>query len=803
MEKLTLQKARTFLHGLTEPTVSTLLRSVLISLVLLLVPILLLVGVDKARQLILSEITVDPVISTFLVYAVCLMNLYVFAQRHRSSGKIIHQAGELTKILIWVILLGPLFGWVWTIYTFTEAGSPLPYISFFLAALLLYDLVANILSLLFDDRSRKNVVERFFDHLFKGLATRIRLTQLFDINPARKHEDKDKEAADFRYYRIKRILFWTVFVSLVYNVINYEIIDFSETIGEYSVLEESHKTETLIIFIVRFFAKMIAFLIRGKLISIILSTLWLLFMYRYWFYMNYFLVQENGKRTLKLIINIIFTVLTVLAVAILMYVGTFPAFDIILIFTLTLRYVLILWPLSIRRIVHNRGLLREDGFLRKIFALNIPAIKLVLSMLFVLLTLIFITDWLAWNDNERRIYEFKTQDYNPQGRQSLASALEGRIGAETGSTQPLILVLGQGGGSRAGATMFNALSRLDSAGYGPNILAIISISGSSNGAGFYLHGKVNGLEGNIHKNTDTLYQHDYVTASLFKMLYTDFVFSEFPRLNFLTSRKNRNEQLMAAEAERSKTIGQSDGVSQLESPWSKLYPDTGTNTLPLFFPVSYNISRAGKAVSSPYSFDIPVSSRGTYYSLYDTLSSNGKELTLGQSIALSEMFPFISASPTIQTPQGKYENYMDGGVYDNIAYEVAHDIYNAVSRARDTLAPERPVVLIAVQNGEVYTDPKYNFKTDASATIGSVTSTIFKTNVIAHSQALEGDLKDRDRLLNVYSYKKYPPRGTPSDSTKQEEDFVVVMSRYLTKKEVSAIDRNVKTWVEKIVKDGL
>lgn len=786
------KKIERFLHRATEPTVSSLLRSVLVSLALLLFPILLLIFVDKAEQLILSEIEKDPVITTFFVYAVCLMNLYVFAQRHRATQNILHEAGRVIQFLIWIILLGPLCLWVWTLFHYADDKSKIV-ISCLLSALFILDLWANTRSLLVDKEYRGNRIEDTSDRFFYWLARRIGLTRLFDLNLDRIQKDLKISTSDFRYYRLKRILFWCVFISLVYNIINYEWFDVSDRFGNRNIGEISSSENNGFNIILKNI---------GAIVIILIA-------YRYWFFMNYFVVQGNRKNIWKIVFNIFFLLITIGAIIMLMRVGTFQAFDIILIFTLTFRYVLILWPLAIRHIVYKWELFSQNGFLRKFFTWNMPVIKLGLSTLLVLMIVIFMVDWLFWNDNERMIYEFKTRDYNPEGRQSLDLAIVERITADT-SKGPIILVLGQGGGSRAGATMFNALSGLDEAEYGKNIFAIISVSGSSNGVGFYLNTKLNGAKKDsiiqIRKNktekdsivispTQILYHYDYVTASLFKMLYTDFVFSEFPQLKIFKNRKNRNEQLMAAEVERSKMITEKNTTSVLEATWSKQYPDTGAGRLPLFFPVSYNVSRGSKVVSSPYAFNITVNSPRTYYSLYDSLGKTGKELTLGQSIALSEMFPFISASATIKTGPCAYENFMDGGVYDNIAYEVAHDIYNAVSKARDTLSPQRPLVIIAVQNGEIYTDPKFRFKTDANAVLTSALNSIFKTNVISHEENLQKDLKGRDKLLHVYSFKKRLINNAPCC---QEKDSTVVMSRFLTRDEIDKIDYNVKAGVKQV-----
>ncbi|MBK9044938.1 MAG: hypothetical protein IPN97_17500 [Saprospiraceae bacterium] len=69
----------------------------------------------------------------------------------------------------------------------------------------------------------------------------------------------------------------------------------------------------------------------------------------------------------------------------------------------------------------------------------------------------------------------------------------------------------------------------------------------------------------------------------------------------------------------SKSFGNKNRLNRLK--WSDLYSDS-LPTLPIFLPVSYNISKGLPAISSPYFYDVP--ERLNYYSILDQLAKEGK-----------------------------------------------------------------------------------------------------------------------------------------------------------------------------------
>ncbi|MBK8514729.1 MAG: hypothetical protein IPL55_00135 [Saprospiraceae bacterium] len=147
---------------------------------------------------------------------------------------------------------------------------------------------------------------------------------------------------------------------------------------------------------------------------------------------------------------------------------------------------------------------------------------------------------------------------------------------------PIFLITGQGGGSRAGSVFFQTLSELDPI-LNNNLLSINTISGSGTGAQFYLSAKfslgdkypdVFKQTSNITKANKILYQQDYISSALFKILFTDYIRSKFIRH---PSPSSRNYELMKLESDQYDHLvdsfnfkaQQMDSLKYLNSDWGK------------------------------------------------------------------------------------------------------------------------------------------------------------------------------------------------------------------------------------------
>ncbi len=391
---------------------------------------------------------------------------------------------------------------------------------------------------------------------------------------------------------------------------------------------------------------------------------------------------------------------------------------------------------------------------------------------------------------------------NTSNQVTLSDSFRKWITNRKNNGKPIIIISGQGGGSRAGCSMYASLAKLDTIDYiKDNILAITTISGSSNGALFYLASKyLNKFpNNNLESNALNLYNNDYVTKSMYKMLFTDrYLYQRFIPTKFI----NRNDNLIDLEsAAFSKTIANNNLEILKKMQWSDWYKDDHA-TLPIFLPISYNISLGKPSISSPYKNDIH--SNFDYHSILDSLKSkNNGIITISQSVSLSQMFPFISASATVGG-----DNYMDGGVYDNFAFESLEALYQTANKLRNEIDTSKKIIIISVENGKI--DHEYQSTTSQlQSLISSVTKSIFHTNPIRHLSNLLSELSSKDTLINLKIYPDIKENPEIKSTNLQDvfkiktDKSYVVMSRYLTKSEVDTIikltDQRIKTSINRAI----
>jgi hypothetical protein len=356
---------------------------------------------------------------------------------------------------------------------------------------------------------------------------------------------------------------------------------------------------------------------------------------------------------------------------------------------------------------------------------------------------------------------------------------------------PIYLVAGQGGGSRAGAAFYTSVSLLDTV-FKNNLLAITTASGSSNGAGFYL-----ALKESITKSTkdsklnlsnvkdvrlmdSILYNRDFISSSLFKVL-----FSDYARLMIGSKKANRsrNSTLMKEETEAFYDLTHHfhlDSVKVLDTTWSAFYNDK-TYLKPLFFPNTYNIEKGVKAISSPVI--LPADKMAPFFDLLGSIENN--DLLIRQSINLSQMFPVISASAQV----GKY-HYLDGGVYDNLSYETLFNLYNLVKEIRDSFRIKRPIILISIVNSDYMSQLTFeDVHTELNATSSAAIQSLFGSNPFTHKQLGLSKLCSKDLFfeLNVFTSSNNPSSKKKNPFRYDPDNSKVLLSRYLNMNNIDTI----------------
>jgi len=325
------------------------------------------------------------------------------------------------------------------------------------------------------------------------------------------------------------------------------------------------------------------------------------------------------------------------------------------------------------------------------------------------------------------------------------------------NSNPIFLVAGQGGGSRAGYWTSSALTKLhthstmenDSSFFYNNCLAISTVSGSSVGAAIYLN-TVHNYSHDINEiltaeNLKSFFERDYISSSIFRLFFINPIqkLLAFPK-------KSRNDQLIKEEKDQYESLLLKEPTNLPLQTYDSKFPiiknsdklNKTSYRVPLFIPNTYNVDKKKKSIISSVSF-------GEKYAhedlLYDMLNENQDSskipeiLSIGSAVNLSQMFPFMSAS-------AKYDSchYYDGGVYDNSGLSTLRDIYSVIAPLRDNYKPKSQIILIYLRNGGVQSEDKSDMPQSSLATLLKAASgSIFSANTNRHEHKF---MKSANRL---------------------------------------------------------
>ncbi|MBK8623343.1 MAG: patatin-like phospholipase family protein [Saprospiraceae bacterium] len=720
--------------------------SLVIGYSILFLMIILFFKVDKAKHLIFYDFDrVDPFFSTYLVFIYGFLCAGIFVHHLKTDPLYKDQVTPIEKHLPKALYIGnillamlPSFYWLMILLS----NKPMSHI---------YSIIISV-----------------------GMIGYL-ATLYFNVGPTFRKLDETKDYSSLYFNMnfftgINRFLAFIIISMFVYFYLYYETSMLHKISRVFASVEHTEHWFKHLYFII------IIILVSG-------------------FYQLWEIIKEKmGNWFYPLLVPVMLLSLSLIAI------GTIPALDIILLGAIVLRVILFEMA-EIGKSLYDLFLVNKEkvSVKKRYFALS----KRKKTSVFVLVGVLVIYGFYLTIDEKSKVphYEFLQKDLEQKHTQNilLSEAITRWMKNKKDDPAPVYLIAGQGGGSRAGCAMFSVLSLLDSKpDIKNNILAITTISGSSNGASFYLASRFMGKNhiDSLENRANELYNVDYVTKSLYKLLFTDhFIYKYFVDHTFGKWFKkvrylNRNDNLIQLE---SRSFDNNAKLRKLQ--WSDMYRDT-LPELPIFMPVTYNVSKGLPGISSPYQYDVP--EYKNYYSVLDQLAQKGKTITISQSVALSQMFPMISASAIVDGC-----NYMDGGVYDNGPYESLDNIYQLTRKIRDEIAKEKRIVLITVENGR-FAATNDTITSQLTAVINSVTNSIFTSNPTIHLQEIESlkDVKDSIIRLQIYEPKVEKEKShwlnIPKYFRIKTDTSSVVMSRYLTKGEIKYIVNKAKKEVEKV-----
>ncbi len=310
--------------------------------------------------------------------------------------------------------------------------------------------------------------------------------------------------------------------------------------------------------------------------------------------------------------------------------------------------------------------------------------------------------------------------YNPllsksvTNRESIGDAFKNWVDTDStfidalpeGAEYPLFILAGQGGGSRAAYWMGQTLMNLDAYTDGVfkrHCFAVSAVSGSAPGTAAVLaywkkYEKTPPdfvLRSVFIKN---IFNKNFVSSGLAGNFFGDFFRKQIPT-RWLPI-KDRNQRLQEEEAwcvhralyepelvqeDLMYAFKDISGEAHREdSTWffhqsflSVYYDSLGQlkSRLPYLFTNTCNVQTGKRGIVSPVTVDPSV-----FVDVIDVLSPKGRRdtvinLTIGQSVNISELFPILSASASVDG-----FNYVDGGLYENYGLTTALEIFDACQK---------------------------------------------------------------------------------------------------------------------------
>ncbi len=266
----------------------------------------------------------------------------------------------------------------------------------------------------------------------------------------------------------------------------------------------------------------------------------------------------------------------------------------------------------------------------------------------------------------------------------------------------VMLVAGEGGGSRASFWTSMVLAHLDMKyreDFFSSVFAMSTVSGSSEGAGFYLAYKkyLNNLSGedyieefsNMSDNLRQIVGEDYLSPCTMPMFFTELVQCISP---FSIKGTDRSKFLEDAWARKFSDV---TGNDYLNDHYLNMYDQN--YTYPINF---YNITvveRGMHGLLSPF----PRTSNSNVENETLMVDAYFKDIPLKTAMSLSGRFPFFTAPGRIPIENRKNLNFVDGGYYENSGLETTLKVYDELIKlqASDHDKYKFDVKIVFLRNG--------------------------------------------------------------------------------------------------------
>ncbi len=269
---------------------------------------------------------------------------------------------------------------------------------------------------------------------------------------------------------------------------------------------------------------------------------------------------------------------------------------------------------------------------------------------------------------------------------------------------PIFMVVGEGGGSRAGLWMSHLLASIQDSTDGAfteHMYAMSTVSGSTTGAGTFIYFLKNNY-GNLGQRSRIMFQTNYLSSSLAHLMGQDALKSIIPGIYRERDGRHRDR---AAQLEKEWTIGAwnalhgHDGYdlrptadSSMQLPFTSFwqaYDGQYDLEMPLLFANTTRVETGRPAAVSA----VRLHSADPAFDILSHLEKDDHHLSLITGMHLSSRFPIINA-------MGKIDglgHFVDGGYYDNSGASTMNHILAELSRYAFTDTFEINLILVRNQ----------------------------------------------------------------------------------------------------------
>jgi hypothetical protein len=361
----------------------------------------------------------------------------------------------------------------------------------------------------------------------------------------------------------------------------------------------------------------------------------------------------------------------------------------------------------------------------------------ILSILGVGL-LIYVTFFSSTNKHIIRQEEVDiNQSFDYHKRENLAQYFDGWIiNKNLTCDDTIVLVAGQGGGSRAGAWLsmnLDSMAKKDPT-FKNRLFAMSTVSGSTSGANMLLNKWYLESKG-IYPKDDyqsslqffkSIYSYNYLSASFWGLLFSDFFRGIFSGNTGFQTDRNYYHQKDEVEAfsELYKVQHIDEIKKSMESDYLFHFMDSNRFRSPLFFINTANTETGNRAILSPIGnndtlFYTAVDLYQKFQINHTLPESSGKkkQLPLIAGVMLSQSFPLICAYNYVKG----VGNMIDGGLYENTGSNTTYELFHYLK----TYRPQFKYKIIILLNSDTQPDQSKIVSSDVLNTFKSVSASPF------------------------------------------------------------------------------